>query len=186
MVVTFLLLGRANSNLTPVNIALIIVSVITIQLIMIPLPSVVYQRLKHKYMLRVSPNIPNVRSDTKQVKYVDEVVYECDTNMPIRLLFILNAMPLLKNTVEEVESVRFASGDAADLLAKLVELDKKQQMEGGSPEETPFESKNDEDVDQSDEVGESSEYVTVEEEEGWETVGDEESKHDTFELASDN
>ena len=66
-------------------------------------------------MLRVSPNLPKVRSDSKQIKLVDEVVYECDTNMPIRLLFILNSMPLLKNTKEEIESVKFASGDAEDL-----------------------------------------------------------------------
>jgi len=66
-------------------------------------------------MLRVSPNVPKVKSDTKQIKYVDEVVYECDTNMPIRFLFILNAMPLLKNSNEEIEGVKFASGDAEDL-----------------------------------------------------------------------
>lgn len=84
--------------------------------------------------------MPKVRSDSKQIKLVDEVVYECDTNMPIRLLFILNSMPLLKNTKEEIESVKFASGDAEDLCLKLLDLQEKQQKEGGSPEETPFES----------------------------------------------
>jgi len=51
-------------------------------------------------MLRVSPNVNKVQSDTKRIKFVDEVVYECDTNLPIRLLFILNSMPLLKENYD--------------------------------------------------------------------------------------
>ena len=134
-------------------------------------------------MLRVSPNLAKVRSDTKQVKYIDEVVYECDTNMPIRLLFILNSMPLLKNSSNQIESVKFASGDAEDLCQKLLDLQDKQQKEGGSLEDskTPFESQNDEDVPaQSDEIEESSEYVTVSEsEDEMQIEADEESKQDT-------
>ena len=68
----------------------------------------------------MSPN-KKVISDRKVIKYVDEVVYECDTNLPIRLLFILNSMPLLKET-EKLDEVKFACGDPIHLCDKLLQL----------------------------------------------------------------
>ncbi len=110
--------------------SLIAVSAVTVVLLLTALPNSFYSKLKHKYRLRVSPNV-HMQSDTKRVKLVDEVVYECDTNLPIRLLFILNSMPLL-NT-DNLDAVRFASGRAADLCAKLMDL-KQEQFEGGEDE----------------------------------------------------
>jgi len=94
---TFLMLGRAKT-LSPVYISLIVVALLTQIMLLTSLPNAFYDKLKHKYRLRVSPNSDKMQSDNmnKRVKVVDEVVYECDTNLPIRLLFILNSMPLLK------------------------------------------------------------------------------------------
>lgn len=92
-------------------------------LLLTSLPNAFYEKLKHRYRLRVSPQIAQVRSDTKQIKFVDEVVYECDTNLPIRLLFILNSMPLLKGGEDEIAEIKFASGRAQDLCDKLMEID---------------------------------------------------------------
>lgn len=64
------------------------------------------------------------------------MVYECDTNLPIRLLFILNSLPLLNGN--SLESVRFASGSPTDLCAKLYEL-QQEQLEGGE-DESEYES----------------------------------------------
>ena len=106
-----------------------------------PLPNTIYERLKHKYMLRVSPNRKLV-SDTKRVKFIDEVVYECDTNLPIRLLFILKSMPLLKQPEkeEDLALMRFASGKAEDLCDKLIEIDERDQKEGGEVEDKSADS----------------------------------------------
>jgi hypothetical protein len=119
MLATFLMLGQAGNSLTAVSVALLAVSEVTVVLLLTALPNSFYSRLKHKYRLRVSPHV-QVQSDAKRVKFIDEVVYECDTNLPIRLLFILNSMPLLKP--ESLDSVRFASGRASELCAKLQEL----------------------------------------------------------------
>lgn len=95
MLSTFLMLGKAGSTLSPVSISIIAVALITNILLLSSWPNAFYDKLKHKYRLRVSPNQSKVVTDTKQIKLVDEQVYECDTNLPIRLLFILNSMPLL-------------------------------------------------------------------------------------------
>jgi len=131
------MLGRARS-LSPVYISLVIVALLTQVMLLTSLPNAFYNKLKHKYRLRVSPNQDKMQSDNlnKRVKLVDEVVYECDTNLPIRMLFILNAMPLLKeNQDTDSASMRFASGHPIDLCHKLLELDKKsgkgEMYEGG-------------------------------------------------------
>ena len=55
MFATFLMLGRAK-KISPTYIALITVAVITIVLLLTSLPNAFYNKLKHKYRLRVSPN----------------------------------------------------------------------------------------------------------------------------------
>jgi hypothetical protein len=126
MSVSFLILGKAGHTLSPVYIALIAVAIVVQVLLLMPIPNAIYEKLKHKYMLRVSPN-KRVVSDTKRIKYIDEVVYECDTNLPIRLLFILNSIPLLKNLdAGELSEMKFASGRAVDLCDKLIEIDRRE------------------------------------------------------------
>jgi len=133
MLLTFLLLGTAGNTLSsPVYIGFVPIALVSNTLLLTSLPNAFYHKLKHQYRLRVQPNIQQVRSDTKQLKYVDEVVYECDTNLPIRLLFILNAMPLLKGSDDDITQMKFASGLAEDLCDKLMAMDSKDQHEGGS------------------------------------------------------
>lgn len=57
MFTTFLMLGRAGDSLTPVYIALIAISSVVELLLLAPLPNAFYDKLKHKYRLRVSPNL---------------------------------------------------------------------------------------------------------------------------------
>jgi hypothetical protein len=107
-------------------------------------------------------------SDTKQIKFVDEVVYECDTNLPIRLLFILNSMPLLKGSDEEIQEIKFASGRPIDLCDKLIEIDRKDQKEGGEVEEKNVDISVSSEPEESQEVSES-EYESEEESSFYET-----------------
>jgi hypothetical protein len=44
-------------------------------------------------------------------------------------------MPLLKGSDEEIGEMKFASGRPIDLCDKLLEIDKKDQKEGGEIEE---------------------------------------------------
>ena len=44
-----------------------------------------------------------------------EQVFEADTNLPIRLLFILNAIPLLNAKETKLNELEFASGTADSL-----------------------------------------------------------------------
>lgn len=136
MLSTFLMLGKAGSTLSPVSISIIAVALSTNILLLSSWPNAFYDRLKHKYRLRVSPNQSKVVTDTKQIKLVDEQVYECDTNLPIRLLFILNSMPLLGQAEQNAEGMRFASGKAIDLCEKLISMaDKETEFkEGGEVE----------------------------------------------------
>lgn len=64
-----------------------------------------------------------------------EQVFEADTNLPIRLLFILNAIPLLNAKETKLKELEFASGTAESLAKKLFELNFGDQKEGGSSEE---------------------------------------------------
>ena len=62
-------------------------------------------------------------------------MFEADTNLPIRLLFILNAIPLLNAKETKLKELEFASGTADSLAKKLYELNNNEQKEGGSSEE---------------------------------------------------
>ena len=125
MSVTMILLCRTQ-KVDAVGIALAGIAVCFQVLVMLPLPNVAYSSLKHVYRLKVGPNQLKARSDTtmrKRVKMVDEAVYECDTNLPIRLLFILNSMPLL-SAKTPLNELKFASGKPRDLAEKLLQLDR--------------------------------------------------------------
>lgn len=151
------MLGKAGSTLSPVYIALIVVALSIQILLLTSLPNAFYDRLKHRYRLRVSPNASKVLTDTKRIIFIDEVVYECDTNLPIRLLFILNAMPLL-NKNEDLGHMRFASGKAIDLCEKLIAMDSKETIykEGGEVETKRADNSVDSEPDEEDSPGKNN------------------------------
>ena len=66
------------------------------QLLYLPLPSWTYDRLRHTYQLVIRKEEAIADDQDIDEKTPEEVVFEADTNLPIRMLFILNAIPLLK------------------------------------------------------------------------------------------
>jgi hypothetical protein len=57
MLFTFLMLGKAGNSLSPVYGALLAVAIVADILLLTSLPNAFYDKLKHKYRLRVSPNL---------------------------------------------------------------------------------------------------------------------------------
>ena len=100
----------------------------------LPLPSWFYNKLRHSYQLIVT-NEGGGADDAPMDDQPMEQVFEADTNLPIRLLFILNAIPLLNAKETKLKELEFASGTADSLAKKLYELNNNEQKEGGSSEE---------------------------------------------------
>jgi len=105
-----------------------VVSVVTLtSLLLIPLPSFFYNKLRHSYQLVVRRSkdaesdlvTDDAPLDTALNK---ELVFEVDTNLPIRLLFILNAMPLLNAKEKQIQELAYAYGSPDTLADKLMEL----------------------------------------------------------------
>ena len=59
----------------------------------------------------------NVKDNIK-----DEMVFQADTNLPIKLLFVLNAVSLLTAKEKDISELEYASGTASSLAKKIFVL----------------------------------------------------------------
>jgi len=113
------------------------VVVILTPFLYLPIPSWFYNRLRHSYQLIVK-NEGGEADDEPVDDRPQENVFVGDTNLPIRLLFILNSIPLLNAKEKRLKELEFADGSADALAKKLYDLqdhETKDQFEGGSAEE---------------------------------------------------
>ena len=86
------------------------------------MPGWIYEKLRHKYQLVIRKDEMVTDDYTGEDKLPDEVVFEADTNLPIRMLFILNAIPLLNAKETSLEELEYASGTSDSLAKKIFEL----------------------------------------------------------------
>ena len=74
-----------------------------------------YDKLRHKYALIVKKDEAVTDDTAVDDGRPSEKIYDADTNLPIRLLFILNATPLLYAKNAQLDELEYASGTAESL-----------------------------------------------------------------------